>query len=278
MLLFYTGFRPDIIQIAACCDQQTYNAYIMPPSGRLPTKITDITGLTVQGSVMCHKGQVVPTMHMKDALQGFIEFIKSGSTLVGHNIKAFDNRVILLHLMEHDLMSEFTKKVMGFTDTLLLARSMFPDRKDRGYRQVTLVSDMLKGDDATYDAHNALGDVKALQKLLRHINPGSSLMSQFTTDCSSTILQVSNSIKTKQNKSTLHCLVTNKVLSDCMAKKVASSGLKLEHLKLAFKRAGVNGVKDLFGEKLLGGGVRVTKSKAIIQRLGAYLEARDNPA
>ena len=111
----------------------------------------------------------------------------------------------------------------------------------------------------TYDAYNALGDVLALQELFRkagfslvHVQPHS-----FSVDFAYQTLikiEIPNS-----NYESLKLLP----ISAGMTKKMAKSGLNIQHLKLAFRRGGVDGVCNVMSEEN-NGKVRVTKSKKIL--------------
>ena len=60
----------------------------------------------------------------------------------------------------------------------------------------------------TAPAFTMLRSFWSAPRALCDMHPESSRMSEFTIYCISTIIQVSNNIKTKLNKSTLHCLVS----------------------------------------------------------------------
>ena len=81
--------------------------------------------------------------------------------LLGHNIASFDVPLLRrsLQLCQLDLQLPIT----GFLDTYNIASKVLIKGKDvPNFKQVTLVSVLLND---TYEAHNALGDVKALQSL-----------------------------------------------------------------------------------------------------------------
>ncbi len=235
----------------------------MPPNGRLPAKITEITGLSVRGSDMYWKETKVKTVTLKTALRDFISFLVPHTNLVGHNIWTFDNRILWSHSNDQGLLSELQRKVDCTTDTLAVMKSFYPGRKkeyeDKAlngpYKQENLVKDLLKND---YDAHNALADVIALQRLVAH--------------CSRTDGQRFNHIftsiiKAKQNKDSLQPLTRDNILSTYMAKKVVDAGLGLDDLKLAYQRGGTDGVRKLFAEK------NVTNKQKIIDNVVGYLKS-----
>jgi hypothetical protein len=75
----------------------------------------------------------------------------------------------------------------------------------------------------------------------------------------------------KQNLTSLKPLVDAKVIGIAMAKNVASSGLQMDHIKLAHKRNHSDGIKRLLNEKDRNGKIRVTDSSRIIKKLTNYL-------
>ena len=73
-----------------------------------------------------------------------------------------------------------------------------------------------------------------------------------------------------RNFATLYDLVDAKVLSETMAKKVAGTGLNLSHLKLAYRRNELSGIRNLFTEKF-DKKARVTAQKRIIDNVNVHL-------
>ena len=158
------GIKPDLIQIAVKNKDEMFNVYVRPCQGYIPANITDITGISMKDNNMFYKGEKVESCDAKCALASFIDFLPDQCMLVGHNTHQFDTRIVLLHLKDYGLLEQFQSKVCGFLDTLPLARSLYPERKEAGgYKQEALVQNLVK---ELYDAHNAIGDVSALHKLL----------------------------------------------------------------------------------------------------------------
>ena len=101
-------------------------------------------------------------MSIKDVLLEFIDFLETiqNPVLVGHNIKTFDLSFLFNHLMKCEQWENFCEVVVGFVDTLPVFKKEFPNRSS--YKQDILMKNLLH---ESYSAHNALDDVKALQKL-----------------------------------------------------------------------------------------------------------------
>ena len=77
------------------------------------------------------------------------------------------------------------------------------------------------------------------------------------------------------NISSLQPLVDSKSCSRAMMVKMASSGIQLKHLELAYTRNGENGVAVLLGERDFRGKIRVSKSKRIITSICVFLAKKD---
>ena len=69
----------------------------------------------------------------------------------------------------------------------------------------------------------------------------------------------------------MECLLNDKIVSKEMLKKIASSGLCLQHLQLAISRNGLGGITQLFKEKTVDGKPRVTSLRRIIENVFNYL-------
>ena len=105
--------------------------------------------------------------------------------------------------MRCNLLNPFRECVAGFVDTLPLFKNVLPERKT--YSQESLVTDLLG---VSYEAHDSLEDVRALQKLVAHVNVSSKEIyeSSFTVDyahgCSN--LKRGNYFKPYKNKAPFH--------------------------------------------------------------------------
>ena len=164
-------------------------------------------------------------------------------------------------------MNEFCERVVGFSDTLPAFRELFPDR--RSYSQENLAKDLL---DSTYDAHNALGDVRMLYTLSSNfIDDQLLLRHSFTT---SWFQEYSIFLQQKSaNILTLQPLLQSKAISKRIAEKMAPSGLQYHHLLLAHQREGNDGVSNVLMEKFKGKR-RVTANKRVIRNICTFLQAR----
>ena len=280
-MYFATGSTCDITQISATLDSagtsRTFNTYVTPRKP-ISKDASAATSLTFESGQLYHKGQPVPAINIKDALEKFLQFLsecKSSSckcVLVAHNCKTFDSKILVFHLKQLNLIDAFIDICDGFCDSLLTFKQEYPDRRKQklSYSQVSLCSDLLN---FTYDAHNSEADVSALQKLCALLDRAQLLQCSFSVDfVRQSILY---NAEKKTNVQSFSSLVENKIVSSAIAGKMAGSGLVLAHVELAFARDKESGVHDLFVESVQSK-PRVTKSKAIITKVNQYLHSRVN--
>ncbi|XP_052104725.1 uncharacterized protein LOC127737825 [Mytilus californianus] len=238
------------------------------PLQPITTGASKVTGLTRIGNVHYRNGIPVPHQNRKECLIELITWLPENAVLFGHNVKSFDSKIIIKALTNENLINDFKAKCNGFVDKLHVFRAAYPERKSerKNLKQEELVKDFL-GEDFTYDAHNALGDVLALQELFR--KAGFSLVRvqphSFSIEFAYQALinvEVSN-----KNYESLKVLP----ISEGMTKEMARSGLNIQHLKLAFRRGGVDGVYNVMSEKI-NGKVRVTKNKKILVAAAQFIK------
>ena len=256
----------DILQIAAVCEDDKFSVYITPTKSVSPGA-SAVTGLTAQGGVLFHNGTPVPTVPLKQALQSFLGYLadRAPVVLIGHNFKSFDFPRIITAMHDCELSSAFREEVIGGVDTLPLMKEKYPNRAI--YKQEELVSDILN---ETYEAHNAMSDVTSLQKLYAASDCDSLLEKySFTTSWGLDIHRYH--LEAEKRIGSLQVLVDGKTLSKTMAMKIAGSGLKFDHLKLAFQRGGYDGIRSLLSEKV-NGTFRVTNSVKVAKCLATFFE------
>ena len=99
-----------------------------------------------------------------------------------------------------------------------------------------------------YDANNVLDDVNALSEIGTKTVKDKRSLSEFSMTFASDSTYVNFLRKKKNNLERLAPLLTTGVISKCMAKKVASSGLTYQHLQLVFEGDGGFGLNSLLSE------------------------------
>lgn len=184
--------------------------------------------------------------------------------LVGHNVKNFDCKVLYNASTSSNMNEILSPCIVGFLDTLSLFRFLHPDLNS--YKQENLVTMFVK---STYNAHDALADVKALESLMNTVRSDKIMDFSFSWEFVSKMIEF-NKMKAS-NMSKLNPLVEKKILSKHMAGKVSASGLNFSHLALAHKRCSAQGIYQLFTESGSSGKSRVTSSKGIISKLTDFL-------
>ncbi|XP_062572926.1 uncharacterized protein LOC134234892 [Saccostrea cucullata] len=228
------GRNSDIIQIAAKCGDSSFDTYVLPEKP-ITSGASAATGLSFRRGTLFHHNVEVEAQRAKDGLVKFLDFIKlfPNPYIIGHNIKNFDVPILLFHLDQHDLLSEFETSVCGFLDTLPISRSLFSKEEVNGsYSQQSLVKSLIN---KNYAAHDALQDVSALQELFMKKIYNENELEKF--------LFYSSYYKCKDS---LQPLVAQKVISQNLMKKLAEASLGLSHLAVIHRRDTVNGIKSIF--------------------------------
>ncbi|XP_067664302.1 uncharacterized protein [Haliotis asinina] len=254
-----------VTQIAAVRGEEQFNQYILPKVQITPVA-AEVTGIHVEGTRMFHHGKEVYPVPLKTAVGNLISFLSKseGNVLIGHNIKLYDCPLFFNALLASDYALQFSKHVHGFLDTLQLFKLSNPGLKS--YSQAALFKNIVGSD---YVAHDALTDALALQTLYSacHASLEAKILSTFCLKYCTDSLTRSKAIQA--NLPSLQHLVCEKVLSENMARKIASSGLCFDHLKVVYKRQGYVGLSNVLSEKYHNK-CRVTSSQKIVQSLSHY--------
>ena len=241
----------------------------MLPSTTIDTRASNVTGLTVKGGGRCRQlykdGQRVESKSLVQTCLDFVAWLQrevgEPALLVAHNCFSFDMRVMINQFQLCEKLDELKLVVAGFADTLPALRKALPKRKS--YSQPSLFADILGGE---YDAHDAVADVLALEKLVaKTLNIPrlfeSSASFQSAVDYNTGLCQSSKVAAALRRR------ISKDHLSASMADKIAKSGLLYHDLELAFQRKGADGLHLLLTEKNDNGKVRVTHSKAVVSKL-----------
>ena len=241
----------------------------MLPSTTIDTRASNVTGLTVKGAGRCRQlyknGQRVESKSLAQTCLDFVAWLQrevgEPALLAVHNCFSFDMRVMINQFQLCEQLDELKLVVAGFADTLPALRKALPQRKS--YSQPSLFADILGGE---YDAHGAVADVLALEKLVaKSLN----IPRLFESSASFQSAAVHNTGLCQSSKvaAALRGRISKDHLSASMADKIAKSGLSYHDLELAFQRKGADGLHLLLTEKDDNGKVRVTHSKAVVSKL-----------
>ena len=266
---------PHITQIAAIepGSKSTFDSYIIPTIPISP-EAQQITGIVKTGpTTMAVHGQPVQPLQTTSALEKFVTWLNkfSNVVLVAHNGRRFDFPVLVSAFLKGGNVNQLLSSVCGFVDSLTVFRKKYPGRAS--YQQELLVRDLLK---SSYDAHNAIGDVDSLGRLIANTNMSVKdlLVHSFTPQASYNSM-LFNREKSK-NVSTLDILVAKGVCKRASAENIAGSGLQLCHLRTIYQRQGEDGLLNTFTEKNSEGQPRVTNCKrtleSVIPKMADYFK------
>lgn len=160
---------------------------------------------------------------MQESLRDFIRWFPDNCVLLTHHAKLFSSRVLV-----NSFFNSFEQKYKGFVGFLSLLKTVLPERKQtgKGYKQdsLVLVFDIIG---VKYDAHNAVGDVLSLLRLLERF----SLATEKVAPHSFSVEYVSQLNST--NKRITPFTLLESVLSKGIVQKMTKCGLEQRHLILA---------------------------------------------
>ncbi|XP_077991066.1 uncharacterized protein LOC144445401 [Glandiceps talaboti] len=244
--------------------ETSFNCYIYPKKP-IARAASDVTQISIGGGVLYHKGQPVKATSIREALTQFLKFLQQfkNPVLIGHNIKNFDCQVLVNTLMSLGLLSRFKNIIC--IDTMLLFKDILPGLQS--YKQEMIVSDVLG---ESYNAHNALDDVKVLQRMYNQSHIPQTTVYQH----SFSMMHVHDRVIYRKMKNanciSLQVLLEKNIISKTMVDKNAGSGLSYDDLKLACDRGGVDALEVVLTERQTNGKPRVTKSRKILNTIGGY--------
>ncbi|XP_067013836.2 DNA polymerase III subunit epsilon [Anabrus simplex] len=166
------GNSAEICQIGAYYAEKDFSRYVCPKRD-FDSGAAETTGFYKKDGILYLRGERVQTVPIFEAWLHFLEFLESASrsvVLVIHN-RPFDSRFLLRDLLTFELIDNFRRLCIGMIDTLPLCREIFPERKQVGkrYKLQELVGDIL-GKEHASGSHNAVVDVRNLEKLLKQAN------------------------------------------------------------------------------------------------------------
>ncbi|XP_053390105.1 uncharacterized protein LOC128553026 [Mercenaria mercenaria] len=256
------GVLPQITQIAAVELQsgEQFNTYVKP-TVPISMAATTVTGISFYNEEMTVNGTKVQSVSIKTAMDEFVNWISKFKSvcLVAHNGRRFDFPILvstLKNIGAQDKLSE-----CAFIDSMSVFRKLYPNTS---LKQVDLVSSLLG---ETYDAHNAMGDVVALGKLIKFVNLSSNdLMAHSFTQSAIANNMAFNKSKTL-NLPSLNPLIYSGVIKKPTAENIAGSGLNINHLKLLHTRGGEDALKDVFISKNSEGLPRVSNNKKVLEEI-----------
>jgi len=256
-----------IAQLSAVSDTGSFNRYVKPKRP-ISTEASELTGITFEDDQMFLRGVPVESVSLQTCLLAFWEFLGEDlCVLVAHNCNSFDSRVLYRSVRSAGGLIQLSAHVAGFLDTLPLFRTRYPDMEN--HKLPTLVNHFMN---IPYEEHNAVDDAGNLRQLLHHCAFDWENKQPHTFSLHYVQQIVAFLDQRKENMAALWPLVDAKVLTEHTAEKIAGSGLKEEHLRLAFNEQQREGIASLFSEPAPDGKPRVTDQQHIINSVFNYYD------
>lgn len=250
-------------------NKSAFSCYIKPASKPISNNVSNIHHITESGGQLFHRGCLVESCSINEALQNFVKWLDNNSVLVAHNGRVFDSTILYYHINQCSLLDSFTDKVLGFSDTLPLFRNLYSDfhHHNLEFLSATILLH------SPNDAHNAIDDVQNLSDLLDAADVTCHLLQQYSFGLDYTLTQCNIAQNRADNMPSLEILVKEKVISKCMARKMAGSGINFQHLLIVYKRHGEDGIISLLSEKIQKK-TRVTASKKVLNKLANWFTTK----
>ena len=255
-------------QLAAVGPNGTFNRYMLPINEKITPEASELTGITVEDDKMYLNGKEVATVPKRQVLYEFVQYLVGNKPvlLVGHNIR--NNDATMLYGWSLNEKINLTKVVHGFLDTLPMFKAAH--KKLPSYKQGDLYRHFFSTEEDC-SAHNALDDVLTLKRLVEHACPDLAKQRPYTFQIPYLEDLRNRSFKRLCGMSEWREPISKKFITKYIANKAIDSGLKLKHLRTAYRRNGEEGLIALLSQAV-DGKPRVTKSKAVIDKLIPFFQ------
>ena len=169
-----------------------------------------------------------------------------------------------------DAADDFCDSVVAFIDTLPVCQTILP--RQPSYKLGTLVTNVLN---TTYNAHDALEDVRVLDRVFDVLNVQEELK-RFSFAPKEVVNSINFLDAKASNFTSLHPLIAAGVCKTLTAENIAGSGLHMRHLRKIYERKGHEGLRATFTAKNNVGKARVCDNKklldGIIHKMACYFE------
>lgn len=238
----------------------------MKPTQTICNSASEITGLRQVNDDLYLRNEKLETLETVDALKSVLQFLISLSAkrkclLVAHNAR-FDTPRLLRAIENNNLINDF-QIITAFSDTLLMFKKMFPERKGPNvFKLETLVNDFLKTDNSTGHFHDALFDVTALQDLVYAFNCENCLfgLSKTFQECYTQLLT------NRKKKYGLQFLTElTKVVSSPIVERLCLNNITFASLVSTYKNGGEKAIIEMLSEKTMENKKpKVTKNSQVI--------------
>jgi len=266
------GSTCEIIQIGACCEDETFMIYTLP-LGPIQMSATWVHGITCKDGKLYQRKEPVDSVDLKSGLESFLAWIKKfpNPVLVAHNGERFDFSVILRQASEHGLLEDFTSTLYALSDTLMVFKAKHP--KLPSYSLDNLIT---KFGVENFKHHDALEDSIALQKLIQKSKKTTAHLLEYGYTMEYLIDKREFKQATETQMESFERMVDKGIMPRAAALRAAQSGLNLAHLQSTYDKHGEPGLATLLQQQLPDC-VRVTKQKKDVERILNYFYCLSNP-
>lgn len=245
----------------------------MMPTTDISLQTSEVTGIKIANGEMHVHNEKVITVSPREGFMGFLYFLKSikkPCILLAYNGSRFDVPRIINLATTLGLLKELRLFVKGFCDSLLLFKSILPERQKekKSFSQNALVTDYLEKGDIMI-AHNALNDVMMLNRLIRKLCKETSVVITFSQSVDYILNFRKRLIENKKCKESLLDIH----ISKSMINKISKTGINRSILEKACESGELDGLHILLGENV-SGKPRVTNNKKIIESIFNQLSKR----
>lgn len=237
------------------------------PSQKKDSLASDVTGLKNINGNLFYRGVQVDCLSIQEALTEFQQFLDSSPKpciLVAHNAR-FDSSLLLRAIIQNSMVHNF-KNIAGFSDTYVILKRLFPDRRGQGALKLSeLARDLLKIDDCA-NFHEAMFDVKILEELTSSFITKENLVANCKPSKECVLVKIMSP----------HLNPLKKIVSASIVKKMAMAGLTLDALKKCYVEHGREGVIQILSQKGLDNKVIVTKNKRVLSKILEFIATYNN--
>ncbi|XP_064085288.1 uncharacterized protein LOC135200594 [Macrobrachium nipponense] len=271
----------DIIQLT-CSDllpgREDFSTYIMP-SKPIQDIASKVNGLTIVDGTLRQNGHIVRTVSLEEGVLQFIEHLQENTILISHNTKCFQSQHLIRNVLleEKFLLERLRERVAGFSDSYEIYLDLFPRGGPTQLPSYKLWK-LIKYFSKNFMNRAFQKPVHGIDNLMKIRNLGELLrfegltneerlwtIYRFSMTFDSVVDVVEHRNMTKENQKTFADMVQTKYVSEQMAKKMASSGLTLQHLTLAYEYGGLDCLMELINP-------RITKNHRVIGNICCYCQ------
>ncbi|XP_066596884.1 uncharacterized protein [Prorops nasuta] len=242
-----SGFHKndEILQIAAQYEQYKFSVYITPTQS-ISSEASRYTGLSnVNGHLYLHLRKLL-TIPLIDALYSFLQFLSipdKPCVLVAHN-GFFDSSHLIRAILNCNMIQD-CKVIAGFSDTLILFKRHFPERKGAGKFKLQILANDLLIEPSNGTFHEALYDVEVLKSLSSTYLNSDDILNNAKSFSES----VNNILEIDKICITLLLLQPFKhVVKDGILRKMAKENITYEIMKKKYEEEGETGVIKILTE------------------------------